>query len=44
MLKRKPHLEFTKISSNENWHTPQGYPTGIKQHILAKICCFIPVG
>ena len=35
MLKRKPHLEFTKISSNENWHTPQGYPTGIKQHILA---------
>ena len=35
MLKRKPHREFTKISSKENWHTPQGYPTGIKQQILA---------
>ena len=35
MIKRKPHLEFTKISSKENWHTPQGYPTGIKQQILA---------
>ena len=35
MLKEKPHLEFTKISSKENWHTPQGYPTGIKQQILA---------
>ena len=35
MFKRKPHREFTKISSNENWYTPQGYPTGIKQQILA---------
>ena len=35
MLKEKPHLEFTKISSEDNWHTPQGYPTGIKQQILA---------
>ena len=35
MLKEKPHLEFTKISSEDNWHTPKGYPTGIKQQILA---------
>ena len=35
MLKQKPHIEFTKISSNEYWHTPEGYPSGIEQRILA---------
>ena len=35
MLKQKPHIEFTKISSDKNWHTPTGYPSGIKQQILA---------
>ena len=35
MLKQKPHIEFTKISSNQDWHTPEGYPSGIEQRILA---------
>ena len=35
MLKQKPHIEFTNISSNEDWHTPEGYPSGIEQRILA---------
>tara|TARA_Y200000002_G_scaffold101896_1_gene82684 strand:- start:582 stop:800 length:219 start_codon:yes stop_codon:yes gene_type:complete len=35
MSKNKPHIEFTKMSSEENWHTPKGYPTGIEQQILA---------
>ena len=35
MLKQKPHIEFTKIYSNEDWHTPEGYPSGIEQRILA---------
>ena len=35
MSKQKPHIEFTKISSDQNWHTPKGYPSGIKQQILA---------
>jgi hypothetical protein len=35
MLKQKPHIEFTKISSNEDWHTPEGYLSGIEQRILA---------
>jgi hypothetical protein len=30
MLKNKPHIEFTKMSSEENWHTPKGYPSGIE--------------
>ena len=35
MLKQKPHIEFTKISSSQDWHTPNGYPSGIEQRILA---------
>ena len=35
MSKQKPHIEFTKISSSQDWHTPIGYPSGIEQRILA---------
>ena len=35
MLKGKPHLEFTRINSKNDWHTPKGYPNGIDQRILA---------
>ena len=35
MTKQKPHLEFTRIDSNIDWHTPKGYPDGIDQRILA---------
>ena len=35
MLKQKPHIESTKISSNQDWRTPEGYPSGIEQRILA---------
>jgi len=31
----KPHLEFHKINMNQGWATPQGYPKGIEQKILA---------
>jgi hypothetical protein len=31
----KPHLEFHPVDMNEGWHTPAGYPAGIKQKILA---------
>lgn len=32
---RKGHKEFHKIDINEGWHTPAGYPGGIKQKIIA---------
>ena len=35
MTKQKPHLEFTRINSDTDWHTPVGYPDGIDQRILA---------
>src|SRR5438477_2476408 len=35
MPMNKPHLEFHKIDMNEGWVTPQGYPAGIQQKILA---------
>lgn len=31
----KPHLEFFQIDDDEGWHTPQGYPSGFAQLILA---------
>jgi hypothetical protein len=31
----KPHIEFTRLDMNEGWHSPPGYPPGIKQKILA---------
>lgn len=30
-----PHLEFHTLAMNEGWHTPEGYPAGIQQKILA---------
>ncbi|CAN0370217.1 unnamed protein product [Phaeothamnion confervicola] len=35
MPMNKPHLEFHRLDMNEGWHTPPGYPAGIKQKILA---------
>ncbi len=34
-MKRKPHIEFELVSNEEGWKTPNGYPEGIKQKILA---------
>jgi hypothetical protein len=31
----KPHLEFVTVNMDEGWESPQGYPEGIKQKILA---------
>jgi len=31
----KPHLEFHRLDMNEGWETPEGYPAGIEQKILA---------
>lgn len=35
MLFNKPHLEFHKLDMDSEWETPPGYPSGIKQKILA---------
>ena len=35
MPMNKPHLEFNEIDMNSGWVTPEGYPEGIKQKILA---------
>ncbi|MHA1538798.1 MAG: cupin [Alphaproteobacteria bacterium] len=35
MLFNKPHLEFHKLDMGSGWETPEGYPSGIKQKILA---------
>ena len=34
-MKQKPHIEFEFVSDTEGWETPPGYPSGIKQKILA---------
>ena len=34
-MKKKPHIEFEFVSDTEGWETPPGYPSGIKQKILA---------
>jgi hypothetical protein len=31
----KPHLEFHRLDIKSGWETPPGYPSGIKQKILA---------
>ena len=35
MLFNKPHLEFHKLDMEGGWETPEGYPSGFKQKILA---------
>jgi hypothetical protein len=35
MQMSKPHLEFTRVDMVAGWATPEGYPAGIKQKILA---------
>ena len=35
MAIHKEHKEFYKIDPNLGWETPQGYPRGIEQQILA---------
>ena len=35
MPMNKPHLEFHRLDMNTGWSTPEGYPAGIKQKILA---------
>ena len=35
MPMNKPHLEFTRVDMTTGWASPPGYPTGIKQKILA---------
>ena len=31
----KPHIEFLALNMQSGWATPEGYPDGIKQKILA---------
>ena|ERR1700732_2377568 len=31
----KPHIEFCRIDVASGWETPPGYPTSIKQKVLA---------
>jgi hypothetical protein len=35
MPMNKPHLEFHRLDIKSGWETPPGYPSGIKQKILA---------
>jgi ChrR Cupin-like domain len=35
VLMHKPHLEFLRLDLTAGWATPDGYPAGIKQKILA---------
>lgn len=35
MITQKTHEEFHKLDMDRGWHTPEGYPSGIKQKILA---------
>jgi hypothetical protein len=35
MPMNKPHLEFTRVDLASGWVTPDGYPAGIKQKVLA---------
>ena len=34
-MRLKPHIEFEIVSDVDGWITPDGYPDGIKQKILA---------
>ena len=31
----KPHLEFVELDMDDGWETPEGYPDGIQQKVLA---------
>ncbi len=35
MPMNKPHIEFLSLDMQSGWATPEGYPDGIKQKILA---------
>ncbi len=35
MAFNKPHLEFMQLDMSSGWETPEGYPSGIMQKILA---------
>lgn len=35
MPMNKPHIEFQSLDMSSGWETPRGYPSGIKQKILA---------
>ena len=35
MANPKQHKEFHAVDMAEGWHTPEGYPAGIEQKILA---------
>lgn len=35
MAYHKGHKEFHALDMNEGWHTPPGYPSGIKQKLVA---------
>lgn len=35
MAINKEHIEFLALAMEEGWHTPPGYPSGIKQKILS---------
>ena len=35
MPMNKPHLEFHRLDLDQGWATPEGYPSGIQQKILA---------
>lgn len=35
MPMNKPHIEFLALDMKSGWATPEGYPEGIKQKILA---------
>src|SRR5215468_1812380 len=35
MPMNKPHLEFHRLDLDKGWATPEGYPSGIQQKILA---------
>lgn len=35
MPMNKPHIEFLTLDMKSGWATPEGYPEGIKQKILA---------
>jgi hypothetical protein len=35
MPMNKPHIEFQRLDMSAGWETPPGYPSGIKQKILA---------
>lgn len=36
-MSSKVHAEFFKIDMDSGWHTPPGYPSGIKQKILSGV-------